>query len=71
MIDPQYTEGIYGKDIVILEDGIVMTITSILQKLNELSYYKERTCLAEKALLTNEVQDFRNWQEWKKLEPKK
>lgn len=71
MTDTQYTEGIYGKDIAILEDGIVMTITSILQKLNELSHYKERTRLAEKALSSNEIQDFRNWQQWKKLEPKK
>jgi hypothetical protein len=39
--------------------------------MTELEYYKERTRLAEKALLTNEVQDWRNWQEWKKLEPKK
>lgn len=37
----------------------------------ELTYWRKRTELAEKALLTNEVQDFRNWQQWKKLEPKK
>jgi len=39
--------------------------------MTELEYYKERTRLAEKALLTGEIQDFRNWQQWKKLEPKK
>ncbi len=37
----------------------------------QLQYWKRRTELAEKALSSNEIQDFRNWQEWKKLEPKK
>ena len=37
----------------------------------QLEYWKRRAELAEKAFLQNEVQDWKNWQEWKKLEPKK
>jgi len=39
--------------------------------MTELEYWRKRAELAEKALFTNEVIDWRNWAEFKKLEPKK